>query len=157
MPCVPYNGTGFKALGVGYYYHSTTYANTFSAARAYCKSLHPYSDIAVIKEPENWNFLNTYLAGKQKWIGLFQDSSNISNFFKPFFEPDNNWTWVDGTPADGVTNPYFRSLPGQPDNFWGEECSFFLNGYMYDTDCLVTTIEALCSIPSNLTTAFITC
>jgi hypothetical protein len=150
LPCTPYNGTGFQLLGIGYYYQSATFSGTFSIARQFCKSLHPYSDLAVLKEPENWDIVKSYLpTGKQKWLGLFQDMSRF-----PIYEPDNNWTWVDDmSTADGIVNPYFYSIPGEPDDYYDEACCYFQNGKMYDYDCSAT-FEALCSIPSNVSLSF---
>jgi hypothetical protein len=144
IPCVPYNGTGFAILGVEYYYyHSLTNSLSFSDARTYCQNLHPSADLAILKYPENWDLLKNYISA-DKWIGVYQDASK-----QPIYEPDCNWTWVDGTSADGIVNPFLVSDSSEPnDSGSKEDCFFFSTGKGNGYTCN-TAKPFICSIPGN--------
>ncbi|KAF5899433.1 macrophage mannose receptor 1-like isoform X6, partial [Clarias magur] len=67
-------------------------------ARAYCRQYH--TDLASALSSSDQQTLNQLITSTRTWIGLYRDT----------------WKWTDGTNATNL--PW---LPGQPDNYYGNE------------------------------------
>jgi hypothetical protein len=129
---------------------------SYPSARSDCLNDIPgYSDLAVLKDPvnfeiaQNW-WISLQAAGKSNfnWVGLHHDDSKYWGSY--------GWYWVDGTPMSGDDVwPGFRDWSliggGWPD--YPREAALWYNGYqpgLVTYDELGGSATAFCGVPSNI-------
>ena len=106
-------------LGIAFAISTTT--QDFQSARQLCRSKEQ-RDVASFHTQQELDLmialLNEVADTSQVWIGLFDDSSNIT----VETSDTSRFSWVDGTTLDlGVTPGQFPWRSGEPNNFGGRE------------------------------------
>jgi hypothetical protein len=113
----------------------------FSNARAFCANLHPQADLLIVRDQ---GVLDDFLSRtysytsstKDYWIGLYQTSK--------LFEPDGNWSWLDGSPVSRYVVHWALT---RPNNLGGDEdCGMSSYVGEYDDQPCGSTNYFLCEI-----------
>lgn len=153
----PYNGSFFNVLGTDFYFGmSSISVGNFNASRASCRNLHPEADLPMLKDEETLHIIRTSLPTSLpsvfRFLGLLQGTGNITH---PVYEPDWNFTWIDGTPA----STFNSDLPvpwhsGEPNGVTEECTAVYFSGYIDATDlpCGWSNSIQFCAIPGNIFT-----
>jgi hypothetical protein len=108
---------GFTLAGRGYNFlvnHTMISNYNWNVARGDCKSIHNMSDLALLYDPINFNLVYSTVNQQCYFIGLRQ---NVTNGF----EPDFNWTWIDGTPFGKTIFGFAEWCNGNPDDYKGTQ------------------------------------
>lgn len=100
-----YNGTFFTMIGKGYAF-GVSRANkaSWDNAKAACKAIHPAADLAILRDPLNYDLVasnvSLLLNGQDGfWFGLYQRQAPGLVTYRTC----GNWTWIDEDPTLGRT------------------------------------------------------
>jgi hypothetical protein len=122
----------------------------FSDARAYCASLHPQADLVIVRDNGvlldiTGRLVSSILDIKPTWIGLYQTSKQ--------FEPNGNWTWLDGSPIDRYVSNWALDRPNNARGI--EDCVMSTYTGEYDDNPCNNTNIFYCEVNGKPNTVFV--